>query len=319
MNDTTITYAGIDVSKDHLDLAIRPTGAHRRFAYTAEGLRALKTCLDEAQAALVVCEATGGYEHLVAAGLVEAGFALAVVNPRQVRQFARSLGRLAKTDTIDAAVIALFAERMQPEVRELPSQAQRELAALVARRRQLVDMLGDERRRHKQATGTAQASITRHITYLEQELRQVEKQIRKTIQASPLWRVREPLLRSMPGVGAVVSATLMAELPELGRLTGKEVAKLVGVAPLACDSGQQRGQRRIWGGRATVRRVLYMGALAGISKHAVFGDYYQGLLARGKAKKVALVAVMRKMVVMLNAMVKQNQPWNPALHGEYSS
>ncbi len=313
------TFVGIDVAKDHLDIAASG-GQTWRFAYNAEGIEHLIGVLHPLKPQLLVVEATGGLEHAVAAALSAAGFALAVVNPRQVRDFARATGQLAKTDAIDAAVLALFAERIRPEVRALPDEQQRLLAALVARRRQLSEMLVQERNRLHTATGPVRADVETHIAFLESRMKATEEQARTVIAASPAWRADDTLFRSVPGVGPVVSATLVAELPELGQLSHKEIAALVGVAPFNCDSGRQRGQRVIWGGRASVRCALYMATLSGVRYNEALRAHYQGLVARGKAKgrasarPVALVAWMRKLLIWLNAMARDRQPWNVEIH-----
>ena len=306
-------FAGLDVSKDYLDVAVTG-GLHRRFAYDPEGINLLIGELLPLRPELVVVEATGGYEHAVAAEFTTAGLAVAVVNPRQVRDFARATGRLAKTDRLDAEVLALFAERVRPEPRPLPEPAARELAALVLRRRQLTEMLTAERNRLRSAVGVAREDVAVHVAFLEGRLRGVDGVLRAAIEASPVWREREQLLRSVPGVGPAVSATLLAELPELGRLTRRQIAALVGVAPLNYDSGSMRGRRMIWGGRITVRNALYMAALVAVRHNEVLRPHYEGLLARGKAKKVALVACMRKLLVWLNAMARDNEPWDAAIH-----
>lgn len=310
---STTTYIGIDLSKDYLDAASTET-AIGRFAYEADGISRLIEHLSRLEIALVAMEATGGLEHALAAELVAAGFSLAVVNPRQVRDFARAMGRLAKTDQIDAQVLALFAERLRPEARPLKSQEQRTLDALVARRRQLAGMLTQEKNRLPRAAGPVRADLEAHIAFLQNRLEKTDRALREAIEQSPAWRVEDDLLRSMPGIGPVVSATLLAELPELGRLSSKEIAALVGVAPFNGDSGRARGRRAIWGGRASVRCALYMAALVGVRHNPVLRLHYEGLLGRGKAKKVALVACMRKLLIWLNAMMRDGAPWNAEVH-----
>jgi transposase len=302
-------YVGIDVAKDHLDIATS-SGEAWRVANDPDGIDVLAPRLIEAQAALVVMEGTGGHEHAVAAALAAAGLAVAVVNPRQVRDFARATGELAKTDALDAQVLALFAERVRPEPRALPDDAQRALEARLSRRRQLIGMLVAERNRLLLADVAIQKSLTKHVRWLEKELDAVEADIAKAVEASPLWRAKEDLLRSVPGVGRVLASTLLADLPELGHLNRKEIAKLVGVAPLARDSGRHRGQRIAWGGRAEVRCALYMSALACITHNPAIGAFYRRLVAEGKPKKVALVASMRKLLVVLNAMARDGERWD---------
>jgi len=309
-----MTCAGIDVGKDHLDVALR-VGDHvhtSRVENTTDGHEALAQHLVEATPERVILEATGGYERAVAAVLAAAGLPVVVVNPRQTRDFARATGRLAKTDEIDAGVLALFGERIEPEVRPLESADQQAFAALVARRRQIQEMKTAEKNRLRTAPSeTVRADIEAHLSFLEGRLAQVEAHLDKAVKASPMWRKEERLLCSVPGVGAATARVLIAELPELGQASRQEIAKLVGVAPLNHDSGQRRGQRGIWGGRASVRRALYMAALTATRCNDRISAFYHRLVERGKAKKVALVACMRKLLVILNAMVKNGQPWNP--------
>lgn len=303
-------HVGIDVSKDFLDLAASD-GSRRRIRHDDPSIAGLAAELAEAPVALVALEATGGYEHRLAAELWSAGVPVAVVNPRQVRDFARATGRLAKTDSIDAEVLARFAEKVAPQVRALPDEQQRELTALVVRRRQLTEMLVAEKHRLRRAAAAVRPDIEAHITYLQGRLEEVERATQEAVQASPLWRERQQLLCSVPGIGLALSHVLLAELPELGLLDAKQVAKLVGVAPLACDSGQMRGHRAIWGGRVRARNALYMAALVGIRYNRPLRAHYQQLVARGKAKKVALVACMRKLLIWLNAMMRDGRPWQP--------
>jgi transposase len=309
-----MSYYGLDVSKDHLDLGT-PTEDSRRFPYTPSGIDAMLHELTTAPVDLLVLEATGGLEHTVAAALAAAGLPVAVVNPRQVRDFARATGRLAKTDQIDAQVLALFAERVRPAVRDLPGEEQRALTALVTRRRQILQMLMAEKNRRTRADRVVLPDLNAHIAFLESRLDETDRSLRAVIEASPVWRTGDDLLQSVPGIGPTASATLLAELPELGHLSPKEAAALVGVAPFNCDSGTRRGTRRIWGGRASVRRVLYMATLVAVRYNDVLREHYKQLLDRGKAKKVALVACMRKLLVWLNAIMREQQPWNPGYHG----
>lgn len=307
-------FIGIDVAKDRLDVASLP---HRRHWHTPNddhGIATLLEALSHEPVSLIVLEASGGYERALAAALAAAGLPVAVVNPRQVRDFARATGELAKTDRLDALVLALFAERLRPSVRALAEPAQQALAALVARRRQLLEMLQAERNRLAVAPRSLQAEIAEHVAYLEARLVQSQRALAQALEASPVWRVREDLLRSMPGIGPVVSATLLAEVPELGHLTGKEIAALVGVAPFNCDSGTLQRRRAIWGGRKSVRTALYMATLVAVRHNEVLRRHYHQLVARGKAKKVALVACMRKVLIWLNAMVRDGVPWNAKLH-----
>lgn len=306
-------FVGIDVAKAELVLTSRPTLTRWRVANTASGIETLVAQLQELAPELIVLEATGGYEREVTAALVAAGLRAVVVNPRHVRAFAKATGQLAKTDRIDADVIALFADRMRPAWRPLADEATTDLAAVLLRRRQLTDMLTAETNRLGIARRPVRASLKKHITYLERELRMTESELRELIEASPVWRVHDELLQSVPAIGTVTAQTLLAELPELGQLTHKQVTALVGVAPMANDSGHHRGKRAITGGRARVRQVLYMAALVATRRNPVIRRFYARLLAAGKPKKVALVACMRKLLLILNAMMRDQRPWSPTL------
>lgn len=309
---TPRTYGGIDVAKAHLDVAVQPTGATAQFPHDDGGLTALVAWVRPLAPALVVLEATGGYEADVAAALALAGLPVALVNPRQVRDFAKALGRLAKTDALDATVLALFAARVQPTPRPLPDAAQQALTAVVTRRRQLVEMLTAERNRLPRAQGRIRHSLQAHIHWLEQQLKDTNDDLRTGIRNSPLWRATEPLLRSVPGIGPTTAAVLIADLPELGRLSRRQLAALVGVAPLNRDSGQRRGPRTTWGGRATVRGPLYMATLVATRYNPVLRTFYQRLRRAGKPARVALVAAMRKLLTILNAIIRTQRPWDPA-------
>jgi transposase len=303
---------GIDVAKAELAIAVRPSGERWTVANEASGIRELVARLTALAPVRIVLEATGGYELALVGALATAGLPLVVVNPRQVRDFAKATGQMAKTDRLDAEVLALFAERVHPAIRPIPDELHRELEAVLSRRRQLLEMLQAERNRLGQVFTTGRSvrrSLTRHIAYLEKQVRETDTELGELIRASPVWREREDLLRSVPGVGRVVATTLLAELPELGRLTRKEIAKLVGLAPLARDSGKQRGKRFIRGGRSHVRAVLYMGALVATRRNAVIGRFYARLLAAGKPKKLALTACMRKLLTILNSMVRSQERW----------
>lgn len=306
-------YLGIDVAKDELVIAVRPSGAQWTSPNAPAGLAALQERLRALQPALIVLEATGGYELAAVASLGAAGLPVVVVNPRQVRAFARATGRLAKTDRVDAEVLALFAERVRPAVRPLSDEATQDLEALLLRRRQLIEMLTAEKNRLGLARKPIRKSLTAHIRYLERELHGTDADLAAAVAASPLWRATEDLLQSVPGIGPVVARTLLAELPELGQLSRREIAALVGVAPVARDSGAQRGRRAIAGGRASVRTALYMATLVASRCNAVIRAHFQRLVALGKPKKVALVACMRKLLVILNAMLRHRTPWNPTL------
>ena len=266
---------------------------------------------------VVVLEATGKVEVFAAATLAHAGLPVAVVNPRQIRDFARATGRLAKTDRIDAAVIARFGEAVKPAVRTVADARSRLLAELIARRRQLGGMITAEKNRLSRTQDRAlRASVRSHIHWLQRALADLDVQMTTIIRNSPIWREKEDLLRSVPGIGQVVSRTLIAELPELGHLCRKKIASLVGVAPINRDSGSLRGRRSVWGGRSTVRRALYMAALVATRRNVVIRRFYQRLRSAGKSPKVALVACMRKLLVILNAMVRTGQPWQPNAIGD---
>lgn len=305
-------FVGIDVSKDQLDVHVRPSGETLTFAYDEEGLAGLKRFLGSLQPALILVEGTGGIESRVVAVLGTQGLPVVVVNPRQVRDFARATGELAKTDRLDAAVLSLFAERIRPPVRALPDDAARDFEALLTRRRQVVDMLTAERNRVQQARTAVRKQIQKHIQWLERQLDGIDHDLDKAIASSPLWQARENLLRSVPGVGQVLSRTLIGQLPELGTLNRKQIAKLVGVAPLADDSGRRRGSRHVWGGRSEIRSVLYMATLVAARRNPIIRAHYLKLLERGKPPKLALTACMRKLLVTLNAMVRSNLPWCPS-------
>ncbi len=304
-------YVGIDVAKASLDVAVHPTAERWTVAYAEPQVGALTRRLGALQPALVVLEATGGLEVPLAGALVTAGLPVAVVNPRQVRDFAKATGRLAKTDALDAAVLAHFAAVVRPTPRPLPDAATQALAALMTRRRQLVEMLTAERNRLGSAPRALRAEIQAHITWLTRRLGRLDEDLHQAIRTSPAWRVQDDLLQSVPGVGPVLARTLLASLPELGTLNRKAIAALVGVAPLNRDSGTRQGRRRVWGGRAAVRAVLYMGTLVAVRHNPVLRAFYQRLRTAGKLPKVALTACMRKLLTILNAMLKHQTRWNP--------
>lgn len=303
-------WVGVDVSKQHLDVAAVPTGEVWHVANDEPGIEELVRALKHVGATLVVLEATGGLEIPLAVALTMAAVPVAIINPRQARDFAKALGHLAKTDSIDALVLARFAEAVKPEPRALPAEETQELTALVARRRQLTEMLVMEQNRLSSATYALRKDIKDHVEWLKQRLKDNDKDLRKLLKSSPLWREKDNLLQSVPGVGPVVSATLLARLPELGRLNRKQIAALVGVAPLNCDSGQFKGKRRIWGGRADVREALYMAALSASIWNPVLKEFYERLLLAGKPKKLALTALMRRLLTMLNAMMRDKKKWS---------
>lgn len=305
-------YVGIDVSKATLDVALGSEGEVIQVANDEDGIAALVARLSQSKPALVVLEATGGYEGLVAAALAGRKLPVAVVNPRQVRDLAKALGILAKTDRIDARVLARFAEVAKPEPRPLPTAEAQELEEFLSRRRQIVDMLTMEKNRLSIAsTERMKRSLKKHIAWLEEALRRADDDVDRVIKASPAWREKEDLLRSVPGIGPVSARTLLAELPELGTLNRKKIAALVGVAPLNRDSGTFQGLRTCWGGRSRVRQVLYMAALTAVRRNPIIRATYKALRARGKKHKVALVACMRKLLTILTAMVREKARWSP--------
>jgi transposase len=302
-------FIGIDVAKAQLAFACRPGGVTGTLANDERGIAELVARCQALGPTFLVCEATGGYEAALVAALATAGLPVVIVNPRQVRDFAKATGQLAKTDAIDAQVLAHFAERVRPEPRVLPDEAAAALDALLTRRRQLVDMLIAERNRLLIARATVRRDLQQHIRFLERRLREADDDLHTAVKASPLWRVKDDLLQSGPGVGRVVSLTLLAELPELRRLSHKEIAALVGVAPLNRDSGTLRGRRLVDGGRAPVRAVLYMAALVASKYNPVIRAFYQRLRAAGKPAKVALTACIRKLLTILNAIARDGTPW----------
>jgi transposase len=307
-------YVGIDVAKDRLDVAGWPNGEPWRVAHDRAGIAELVARLSRLRPRLVVLEATGGMELLVAVELGIAGVPVAVVNPRQVRDFARATNVLAKTDRLDARVLAHFAEATKPVPRPLPDAATRELQALVSRRQDLQTMLGAERNRRSVAHAALQAALDEHIAWLQRQLGDLDRTLAQTVRTSPLWRAQDDLLQSVKGVGPVLSATLLAGLPELGTLDRHAIAALVGVAPFARDSGRQAGERPIWGGRAQLRAPLFMATLAAVRSNPVIHACYTRLSDAGKPHKVAMVACMRKLLTILNAMLRDGTRWQPALH-----
>lgn len=302
---------GIDVSKAALDVAVLPSGEVLQFANDANGIDDLTKTLKSAAVDLVVMEATGGYETAVATALVGAGLRVAVVNPRQIRDFAKASGRLAKNDRIDAQVIAAFGQAIEPEIVRLPDEEARKLEELLVRRRQLVAMRVQEMNRLGLMQGAMRKRIKSHIDWLEKEIAKLDVDITAGLRSSPAWRAKDELLRSFKGVGPVTSSTLVVELPELGQLDRRAIAALVGLAPFNRDSGVMRGRRSIYGGRSHVRTLLYMAATTAIRSNPVIRAFYERLKARGKPHKVAMVACMRKMLTILNAMVRQSTPWTP--------
>jgi transposase len=309
LEDSSI-FVGIDVSKARLDVAVRPSGHSESVTNDQGGIKTLVKRLGEIQAALIVLEATGGFERQITRALVNAELPVVVINPRQVRDFAKATGQLAKTDRIDALVLAHFAEAVRPALRPLPDEVTLELRALIARRRHLTEMIVAERNRLGGTSKTVRKRIDAHIRWLEAELQRADADLDQSIRQSPIWQEKEDLLRTIPGIGPVISRTLLAELPELGGLNRKQIASLVGIAPLNRDSGTSRGRRAIWGGRASVRAALYMAALVASRRNSVISVFYKRLRNAGKAPKVAIVACMRKLLTILNSMINHKTRWS---------
>jgi transposase len=302
-------FVGVDVSKNSLDVAIGAQKEVITFSNDQNGVDSLVKKLRRMDVQLIVFESTGGYELLAASCLAEAGLAVVIVNPRQVRNFAKATGILAKTDAIDARVIAHFAEAVKPDVRQLKDRQTSELTALVTRRRQIIEMIVAERNRLRLANKRNKKDIEEHIRWLQKRLDKIETDIGKMIQSSPIWRCKDDILQSVPGIGPVTSASLICDLPELGVLSPKKIAMLVGLAPLNCDSGKYKGRRRIWGGRASVRSGLYMATMAAIRCNPAIKGFYQRLTAAGKCHKVAATACMRKLLIIANAMLRDQTLW----------
>lgn len=303
-------WIGIDVAKGWLDVARSPDEPVRRVANDAAGIATLVAELTAQRPRLIVLEATGGHETAVTAALVAAGLAVAVVNPRQVRDFAKATGQLAKSDRLDARVLALFAARVQPPPRPLPDAVAQELAALLARRRQVLEMRTAEQNRRPSLAPRLRPALDAHVVWLSQQLAELDGELDRTLRDSPVWREKEDLLRSIPGIGPVVARTLLGELPELGTLDRWEVAALAGVAPLNQDSGRRQGKRRTWGGRAPVRAALYMAVISAIRSNPAIAAVYTRLRDAGKPPKLALVACMRKLLTIANAILRDAVPWS---------
>ena len=302
-------YVGVDVGLRSFDVAVRPDGLHWVVPYTPEGVSKFVKRMNNLRPQLVVMEACGNLERSLARALESGDIPVAVMNPRQVRDFAKSIGRLAKTDKLDAAVLARFAETIRPEPRPLPDEGEEQLRDLLARRRQLVDMITAEKNRLRRASPSVHTGIEAHLQWLGEELKKLEEEIRQRQGSNTVWKEKAQLLESTPGVGAVVSATLVGFLPELGTLDRRKISSLVGVAPFNCDSGVRKGKRAVWGGRAQVRSALYMSVMAGIRCNDRIRSFYQRLREQGKPAKAALVACMRKLLTILNAMVRDGKPW----------
>lgn len=310
-DDSSACFIGIDVSKQFLDMGKLPGRSTRRFANDEHGLEELLEELQLEPPVLIVLEATGGYETRAATTLASRDMPVAVVNPKHVRDFAKALGILAKTDRIDALVLAAFAEKVRPQVRPLPDEERRDLIDLVDRRRQLVTMRAQERTRLALASLRARKDIKAHIVWLDKRIESIDTDLTAALRNSSLWKAKEELLKGVPGIGRVTILTLLARLPELGTLNRRAIAALTGLAPFACDSGQRRGNRAIWGGRADVRSVLYMATIAALRTNPAIKRFYLHLIAAGKPPKVAITACMRKLLTILNTILRNNTPWRP--------
>jgi transposase len=306
-------FVGVDVSKATLDVALSTDNPGWSVPNSDQGIGQLVDRLRPLAPALVVMEATGGFETATAAALAAAGIPVVIANPRQVRDFAKATGQLAKTDAIDAQILALFAARVQPPVRALPDEQAQALDALLGRRRQIIEMISAEKNRLGFAIKPLHRGIEKHIRWLERQLEEVDHDLDEMIRRSPLWKAKSDLLQAVPGVGPNLARTLIAELPELGQLSNRQIASLVGIAPLARDSGRFRGKRMIWGGRATVRTALYLSIWSASKWNPVIRVFYRRLREQGKPPKVAQVACMRKLLTILNAMIRDGRPWDPTL------
>ncbi len=304
-----LSFVGIDISKDRLDVAVRPQSTTVSYSYDKRGMDALVRDLTGIAPEIILLEATGGYEAKVIAALVHAKLPVILINPRQVREFAKATGRLAKTDRIDARVLAHFAEAVRPQPRSLPDEEQQELSALMTRRFQIIEMIGMERNRLGTANKRIKSPITKHIQWLEKQLDQIDTELDNFIHNNPTLHRKVTIIKSVPGVGPVLSRALVCHLPELGNITNKQISALAGLAPFNCDSGKHVGKRKIWGGRQSIRAALYMAALVASRHNPVISSFYQRLLKAGKAKKLALTACMRKLLTILNAMVRKNRTW----------
>lgn len=307
-NETIV--AGIDVSKENLDLCLLPSGVSQRFSNDESGCSQLARFLIDAAPSRVVFESTGGLEMLAVGALCAVSLPVVVVNPRQIRDFAKACGLLAKTDKLDAKIIASFGQRIAPEIRPLKDEAAQQLSALISRRRQLVDMQAAEKNRLSAAAKAVRSGIVQHIEWLEQQIAFFDDDISSFIQASPTWKAKEQILTSVKGIGPVTAATLLASLPELGTVSRQKISALTGLCPYNRDSGKYKGKRSIWGGRAAVRSVLYMAALSAVRYNPVIKAFYDKLRQAGKLHKVAITAAMRKLLVILNAMMRDNRRWN---------
>jgi len=315
MSESTVEkFVGIDVSKTALDVCVQPSGQALHVAYDEAGIGRIVECLQEARPALIVMEATGGLEIRLASELASAGWPVAVINPRQARDFAKATGQLAKTDRVDALVLAAFAKAIRPQARPLKDADTRALNDMVSRRRQLIAMRVQETLRLGTAASMPlQKSLNKHIAWLDKQIAEVDGDLSKRLRGSDVWRAKDDLLRAIPGVGAITSLTMLAKCPELGTLNRREIAALAGVAPLANDSGRHRGKRFIWGGRAEVRAVLYMATVSAIRCNDTIKTFAERLKKAGKPPKVVIVACMRKLLTIMNAMLKNNAAWDPKI------
>jgi transposase len=315
MNKTMVEkFVGIDVSKSTLDICIEPEGRRLHVAYDEAGIGMIVDCLKRVEPMLIVLEATGGLEVRIVTELAGMSLPVAVINPRQARDFAKATGRLAKTDQVDAAMLATFAKAIRPQVRPLKSEDACALSDMVSRRRQLIDMRVQEALRlGAAASKPLQKNLNKHIVWLDKQIAEIDRDLAKRLRDSDAWRAKDDLLRSIPGVGAVTTLTLLAKCPEMGTLSRREIAALIGVAPLANDSGKHRGKRFIWGGRADVRAVLYMAAVSAIRCNEPIKAFAERLKKAGKPSKVVIVACMRKLLTIMNAMLKNNTQWNQTL------
>jgi len=315
MNETIVEkFVGIDVSKSTLDVCIEPAVQTLHVAYDEAGIKQIVVRLKEVNPTLIVMEATGGLEVRIATALAGKGLPVAVINPRQARDFAKATGQLAKTDQVDAAVLAAFAQAIRPQVRPLKDADTRALDDMVSRRRQLIDMRVQETLRlGTAASKPLEKSLNKHIAWLDKQIAKIDTDLTNRLRKSDIWRTKDDLLRGIPGVGPVTTLTMLAKCPELGKLNRREIAALIGVAPLANDSGKHRGKRFVWGGRADVRAVLYMAAVSAIKHNDSIKAFAERLRKTGKPPKVVIVACMRKLLTMMNSMLKNNTPWNPKI------
>ena len=308
--ESTRCFVGVDVSKADLEIGVIPGSKTWKVSNDGPGIQQLIDSLVSLSPSVIVIEATGGYETLVASSLAMAQLPVVVINPRHVRSFAKAIGVLAKTDRIDCLVLAQYGKSINPEPRPLKDEQAQELTAMLGRRKQLVEMLTMEKNRIDKTTNSVLDYIHAHIVWLESQLQQVDNHLHNSIKNSPVWREKDKIIRSVPGAGPVLSVTLISELPELGILNRRQIAALVGVAPFNCDSGKRKGYRRVWGGRALIRSILYMATLSAVRCNPVIRSFYKRLIAAGKKPKVSLTACMRKLLIIINSMVRNGSLWN---------